>query len=67
MAEDWIGIEGRRYMWNGEQHDTESEAESQVTRYGSEGFDTRLVEENGKFFVYTRRVAKDVPIEGAPP
>ncbi|NIM49732.1 MAG: hypothetical protein GTO22_10895 [Gemmatimonadales bacterium] len=67
MADDSKVIDGRRYMWDGEDYASESAAGEKMANYRNDGFDTQLVEEDGRYFVYTRRVVADVPPEGAPP
>jgi hypothetical protein len=57
----------RKFMWDGEAYDSPAAAEAKTKDYATQGFETQLVEEEGKAFVYTRRVVKEIVIEGAPP
>ena len=58
----------QKYMWDGEVYDTRDAAEEKEQEYQEKGFDTQLVEEEDKYLVYNRRVAKEVVVEGpAPP
>ena len=53
----------QKFMWDGEAYDS-SAAEAKKQEYESQGFETRLAEEEGKAFVFTRRVVKEIVIEG---
>ncbi len=57
-------IDGKKFMWDGEDYDSESAARTNIKKYGQEGFETRLLEEDGKYLIYTRRVATDVGVDG---
>ncbi len=54
----------RKFMWDGEVYDSPAAAEAKKKEYDSQGFETRLVEEEGKVFVFTRRVVKEIVLEG---
>ena len=56
-------IDGKKFMWDEENYPNQSEAMEKISRYEKEGFETRLVEEEGKFLVYTRRVVTEIVIE----
>lgn len=57
-------IDGKKYMWDGEKYESESAAQENITTYGKNGFETKLIEEDGKYLVYSRRVVTDVKVEG---
>ena len=58
----------KKYMWDGEVYETRDAAEEKEQEYKGQGFDTQLVEEEGVYLVYNRRVAAEVVVEGpAPP
>lgn len=57
-------IEGKKYMWDGQVYDSRDAANTAVSAYRNDGFDIHLWEDQEKFFVYTRRVAKVVVVEG---
>jgi hypothetical protein len=59
-------IDGKKYMWDGEDYESKSAAEENILKYGNDGFDTQLIEEDGKYLVYTRRVVTEIVVEGAP-
>jgi hypothetical protein len=58
-------IEGKKYMWDGVERADETEAAAVLERYQSMGFDTMLVEEDQRFFLFTRRLVAAVTVEGA--
>ncbi|MDZ7305401.1 MAG: hypothetical protein ONB44_25045 [candidate division KSB1 bacterium] len=59
-------IDGKKFMWDGVTYDSEAAAMENVTKYSADGFETRLLKEDDKYLVYTRRVAKVVKAEGQP-
>jgi hypothetical protein len=44
----------------------EKEARDIMGKYEADGFETRFFVENGKFYVFSRRVITEVKVEGAP-
>ena len=56
-------IDGKKFMWDEVNYPTETEAKEKKARYESEGFETRLVKEEGKCFVYTRRIVTEIVLE----
>jgi len=56
-------VNGRKFMWDGQAYDSKEAVEQVVSRYRSEGFETEIVEEEGKCLAYTRREAKKVAVE----
>ena len=56
-------VNGRKYVWDGQASLSKEAGEQVVSRYRSEGFETEMVEEEGKFFAYTRREVKKAAVE----
>jgi len=54
-----ITHDGKKFMWDGQLYDTTEEASRAAESYQSENFQIQIVEEGGKFLVYTRRTAKE--------
>ncbi len=54
--------DGKKFMWDGQLYDNRHEALSAGQSYQDEGFQIQIVEEGGKFLVYTRRPAKEVVV-----
>ena len=56
-------VSRRKFIWDGQAYLSKEAAEQVVVRYRSEGFETEVVEEEGKFLAYTRRGAKIAAVE----
>jgi hypothetical protein len=67
VPQNLLFFDRRKYMWDGERYDSRAAAEAKKSEYETQGFETQLIEEEGKFLVYTRRVVKEVVVEGEPP
>ncbi len=59
-------VDGKKYMWDGEEYESEAEAKEKIKKYSDDHFETKLVKEEGKYLVYTRRVVTEIVVEGAP-
>jgi hypothetical protein len=59
-------IDSKKFMWDGEDYEAEAAAREKISNYSNDGFETKLIEEDGKYLVYTRRVVTEVVVEGAP-
>ena len=59
-------VDGLKYMWDGEEYADKGAAEEVIKKYKGDNFEIQLIEEEGKFFVYTRREA-EVVLEGEAP
>jgi len=57
----------RKFMWDGEAYDLRAAAEAKKKDYEIQGFETQLLEEEGASLLYTRRVVKEIVIDGEPP
>lgn len=60
-------MDSKKYMWDGVTYENVALTEETKAKYEKEGFETALVQENGKYLLYTRRVPTTVTVEGAPP
>ena len=67
MPQNLLFVDRRKYVWDGESYDSLDAAEGKKSDYEAQGFETQMIEEEGKFLVYTRRVVKEVVVEGEPP
>jgi len=56
--------DGKKFMWDGRSFENMEEATRVAETYENNGFEVRMVEEGGKFLVYTRRVVKEVAVTG---
>ncbi len=57
-------ISGKKFLWDGEEYDSESAAQENLENYSKDGFETQLTKENGIARIFTRRVAKEVIVNG---
>jgi hypothetical protein len=57
----------QKFMWDGEVYESRAAAEAKKKDYETQGFETQLLEEEGQAVLYTRRVVKEVVLEGEPP
>jgi hypothetical protein len=67
MPQDVRFFDRRKFVWDGEVYDSGAAAEAKQKDYEAQAFETQRVEEEGKFLLYTRRVVKEVVVEGEPP
>ncbi len=51
--------DGKKFMWDGLWYDAKEDASRAGQSYQDDGFQIGIVEEGGKFLVYTRRLVKD--------
>ena len=56
-------FDGKKFMWDGLEYDDEEKAGSVEKEYAEKGFEVRTCNEDGKVFVYTRRVVTEVVVE----
>ena len=59
-------INGKKFMWDGCDYPEKENALEAEQKYKNDGFETEVIENENKFFVFTRRVVKEVVIEGSP-
>ena len=51
--------EGKKFLWDGQLYESKEEAARVAESYRNENFEIELVEEDGKFLVYSRRAVKE--------
>ena len=54
----------KKFMWDSGEHADRAAAEAASEKYKADGFEVRLVEQEGKSYVYTRRVAAETTVSG---
>ncbi len=59
-------IDGRKYMWDGTEFESEGDANAAAEKYRSEGFEAVVVT-GESCHVYTRRVVSEVKVDGGSP
>ena len=60
-------FDGMKFMWDGIDYESADDAKKAQAEYEKENFETRIVEEEDKIHVYTRRVVTEITVEGPPP
>jgi hypothetical protein len=60
-------LDRHKFVWDGEEYAAQAAAQAKKADYEGQGFETQQVEEEGRFLLYTRRVVKEVKVEGEPP
>lgn len=68
MPDSFKIIDSKKFMWDGETYEGMEQAKAAEENYKKENFETRIIEEEGKPLVYTRREVTEIVLEGeAPP
>ena len=57
---------GKKFMWDGKAYADEKERREIGQKYQDGGFEVELVEEEGQYFLFTRRVVTEIVVEGTP-
>ena len=60
-----IVVNGKKFMWDGVDHPSKEKISEAMTKYKADGFEVESYEEEGKTYLYTRRVVKEVVVSGA--
>ncbi|GAF71301.1 unnamed protein product [marine sediment metagenome] len=53
----------KKFMWDGKTYTSESEAINIKAEYEKNNFETRIVQEEEKYFLFTRRLVTEIVIE----
>lgn len=56
-------FDGKKFMWDGEEYDDEEKARAKEKEYTEKGFEVQSLHEDGKIFLYTRRVVTEIVLE----
>jgi hypothetical protein len=59
-------INKKKFMWDGKEYPDEKSAVDIAGKYKKDGFETEVLEEDKKYYVFTRRVVEEVVVEGQP-
>ncbi|HUL21465.1 MAG TPA: hypothetical protein VLZ10_08420 [Thermodesulfobacteriota bacterium] len=65
MPSSVIVMNGKKFMWDGVDHPSGEKMSEAVNKYKTDGFEVELHEEDGKTYLYTRRVVKHVVVSNA--
>ncbi|MGA8571651.1 MAG: hypothetical protein ACLP7A_13285 [Desulfobaccales bacterium] len=50
-------FEGKKFMWYGGTCEDPGQARQVMENYAKEGFEVQMFEEDGRYFIYSRRLA----------
>lgn len=56
----------KKFMWDGRTYTDEKEVSEIAQKYKTDGFEVEMVKEGNQHFLFTRRVVKEVVVEGQP-
>jgi hypothetical protein len=54
----------KKFMWDGQEYETEPDATTAAQAYQDKGFEVRQVTQAGKVWLYTRRLVTEVVVDG---
>jgi len=57
-----VVIDGKKFLWDGRRFQQQTEAASAAEAYKSDNFEVQMVEVNGTYLIYTRRVVKELAV-----
>jgi hypothetical protein len=60
-------INGKKFMWDGVVYPSQEEAQAVMEKYKKDNFEVEFVEEEKQSLLYTRRVVKEIVLDGKPP
>lgn len=56
-----------KFMWDGEIYEDMEGMESKKRDYEGNNFEVRVFDQDGKYLLYTRRVVKEIVLDGTSP
>jgi len=59
-------INGKKYMWYGATYSDKKNTLDIEQKYKNDGFETEILEEDKNYYIFTRKVVKEIIIEGQP-
>jgi hypothetical protein len=60
-------INGKKFMWDGVVYPSQEDAQAVMEKYKKDNFEVESVEEEKQYLLYTRRVVKEIVLDGKPP
>jgi len=64
MAEQARFFDGKKFMWDGQEYESEKDAKAAQKQYTENGFEVELCrDDDGKVLVYSRRVVTEIVLE----
>ncbi len=65
MPSNLIFLDGKKFMWDGVDYPSGEKVSEAIQKYKADGFEVEAHEEDGKNYLYTRRLVKHVPAPNA--
>lgn len=59
-------INGKKYMWDGATYSDKKSTLDIEQKYKNDGFETEILEEDKNYYIFTRKVVKEIIIEDQP-
>jgi len=59
-------LDGKKFMWDKVTYEDKKSADEATKKYKADDFETHAIQEDGKYYVFTRRVVTEVVVEGSP-
>jgi hypothetical protein len=59
-------INGKKYMWDGATYSDKKNTLDIEQKYKNDEFETEIFEEDKNYYIFTRKVVKEIIIEGQP-
>jgi hypothetical protein len=59
-------IDDKKFMWDGIEYEDEDKARIAEKEYIDKEFEVRMVKEEGKVLLFTRRVVTEIVLDGQP-
>jgi len=56
-------FEGKKFIWDGEDYEDKKKAAEAEKKYRDSGFEVESCTEDGKLYLYTRRVVTEVVVD----
>jgi hypothetical protein len=63
MAEQARFFDGKKFMWDGEEYDSEKKAKAAQKQYKENGFEVQMCSDEGNVLLYTRRIVTEIVLE----
>ncbi|MGA9643778.1 MAG: hypothetical protein WBQ72_20440 [Terriglobales bacterium] len=57
-----LTFDGKKFLWDGSLYATREEASPREEAYRNDNFEVRVIEDEDKFLIYTRRFVKQVVV-----
>jgi len=54
----------KKFMWYGIDYPSKEKALEKIQEYKNKGFEVETFEESGKIYLYTRRIVKEIIVQG---